>query len=221
MKVTDGVYAYVWKGYFVNNANMFYFGEPLNILFDPGLKNYLDTRFNEMKSDGINTPDIRYIVNTHSHPDHFEGSLNFMDTGIPLAMHEDEISFYNKMGPQFFQMFGMAFPEIEFQVILKEGVWEVAGTELQVFHTPGHSPGSVCIYWKEKKALVCGDLVFEQSVGRVDFPGGDGKKLIESIKKISQLDIEILLPGHMNIITGAAAIRKNFELIERNYFSMI
>jgi hydroxyacylglutathione hydrolase len=221
MKVTDGVYAYVWKGHFVNNANMFYFGEPLNILFDPGLKNYLDMRFNEMKSDGIDTTDIRYIVNTHSHPDHFEGSLNFMDKNIPVAMHEDEISFYNTVGPQFFQMFGMSFPEIEFQVVLKEGVWEVAGTGLQVFHTPGHSPGSVCIYWKEKKALVCGDLVFEQSVGRVDFPGGDGKKLIESIKKISQLDIEILLPGHMNIITGAAAIRKNFELIERYYFSMI
>jgi len=39
MKVADGVFSYVWKGYFVNNANMFYFGEPLNILFDPGLKN--------------------------------------------------------------------------------------------------------------------------------------------------------------------------------------
>lgn len=59
MKVADGVFSYVWKGYFVNNANMFYFGEPLNILFDPGLKNYMDTRFGEMKSDGIN-PDIRF-----------------------------------------------------------------------------------------------------------------------------------------------------------------
>lgn len=221
MKVTDGVYAYVWKGYFVNNANMFYFGEPLNILFDPGLKNYMDTRFAEMKQDGINTADIRWIVNTHSHPDHFEGSLHFAEQKIPLAMHEDEITFYKKMGPGFFQMFGMAFPKIDFQVVLKEGVWEVAGTGLQVFHTPGHSPGSICVYWKEKKALVCGDLVFEQSVGRVDFPGGDGRQLIESIRKIAQLDIEILLPGHMNIITGAAAIRKNFELIERYYFSMI
>jgi hydroxyacylglutathione hydrolase len=219
MKVTDGVYAYVWKGYFVNNANMFYFGEPLNILFDPGLKNYIDTRFNEMKSDGIDTGDIRWIVNTHSHPDHFEGSLLFSEKKTPIAMHEDEIAFYNNIGPQFFQMFGMPFPKVDFQVVLKEGIWEVAGTELQVFHTPGHSPGSISIYWKEKKALLCGDLVFEQSVGRVDFPGGDAKKLVESIKKISQLDIEILLPGHMNIITGASAIRKNFELIERYYFS--
>lgn len=221
MKVTDGVFAYVWKGYFVNNANMFYFGEPLNILFDPGLRNYIDTRFAEMKSDGINPDEIRHVVNTHCHPDHFEGSLYFKDKHVPLAMHEEEIAFYNKIGPQFFQMFGMAFPSIDFQVLLKEGPWEVSGTELQVFHTPGHSPGSICVYWKEKKTLVCGDLVFEQSVGRVDFPGGDANKLIESIKKISRLDIEILLPGHMNIITGADTIKKNFELIERYYFSML
>ncbi|HPG52022.1 MAG TPA: MBL fold metallo-hydrolase [Spirochaetota bacterium] len=221
MKVADGVFSYVWKGYFVNNANMFYFGEPLNILFDPGLKNYMDTRFGEMKSDGINPDDVRHVVNTHCHPDHFEGSLYYNEKNIPLAMHEDEIAFYNKLGPQFFQMFGMSFPGIDFQVILKEGTWEVSGVELQVYHTPGHSPGSICVYWKEKKALVCGDLVFEQSVGRVDFPGGDAKKLVESIKKISRLDIEILLPGHMNIITGADAIQKNFELIERYYFSML
>lgn len=218
MKVIDGVYSYVWNGQFVNNANMFYFGEPLNILFDPGLRNYLDVRFGEMKKDGVNPESVKYLVNTHCHPDHFEGSLAFAEKNIPICMHEDEIAFYNEVGPQFFQMFGMRFPAMEFNVRMKEGTWNINGTELQVYHTPGHSPGSVCVYWKEKKTLVCGDLVFEQSVGRVDFPGGDGRKLIESIKRMARLDVEILLPGHMNIITGADAVRKNFELIERYYF---
>lgn len=221
MKICEGVYSYVWKGYFVNNANMFYFGEPLNILFDPGLKNYLDMRFEEMKKDGLDPKNIKYCANTHCHPDHFEGSLEFAQKKIPIAMHEEEIVFYNKLGPQFFQMFGMAFPKLEFDIVLKDGLWTVNGTDLEIYHTPGHSPGSVSIYWKEKKTLVCGDVVFEQSVGRVDFPGGDGEKLIESIKRISKLDIEYLLPGHMNIITGASAIRKNFEMIENYYFSMM
>ena len=221
MKVADGVYSYVWKGYFVNNANMFYFGEPLNILIYPGLKNYLDVRFEEMKGDGLNPDDIRYVVNTHCHPDHFEGSIDFMNKNIMLGMHEEEIAFYNTIGPKFFQMFGMQTPALEFQLQLKEGTWNVGGTALEIYHTPGHSPGSICIYWKEKKTLVCGDLVFEQSVGRVDFPGGDGKKLIESVKKISQLDIEILLPGHMNIITGADNIKKNFDLLVKYYFPMM
>jgi hydroxyacylglutathione hydrolase len=221
MKVTDGVYSYVWKGYFVNNANMFYFGEPLNILFDPGLKNYLDVRFDEMKKDGLNPDDIRYVVNTHCHPDHFEGSMLFLDKNVAIGMHEEEIAYLKKVGPGFFQMFGMSLPEIEFKLPMHEGKWKVGGTELEVFHTPGHSPGSISVYWKEKKTLVCGDLVFEQSVGRVDFPGGDGKKLVESVKKISGLDIEILLPGHMNIITGAENVKKNFELLEKYYFPMM
>ncbi len=221
MKVCDGVYSYVWKGYFVNNANMFYFGEPLNILFDPGLKNYLDMRFEEMKKDGLDPKEIRYCINTHCHPDHFEGSLDFAARKVPVGMHGDEIAFYNKLGPQFFQMFGMTFPKIEFDLVMKEGVWNVDGTDLDIYHSPGHSPGSICVYWKEKKTLVCGDVVFEQSVGRVDFPGGDGDRLIESIKRISKLEIEHLLPGHMNIISGARAVKKNFEMIENYYFSMM
>ncbi|TFH39686.1 MAG: MBL fold metallo-hydrolase [Chrysiogenales bacterium] len=221
MKVCEGVYAYVWKGHFVNNANMFYFGKPFDILFDPGLKDYLDVRFEEMKSDGLDWSDIAYIVDTHCHPDHFEGSLLFAERNIPLCMHGEEIDFYNKMGPAFFQMFGMPFPKIDFNISMKEGIWDVGGAELEVFHTPGHSPGSISVYWREKKALVCGDLIFDQSVGRVDFPGGDADALIESIKKISRLDIEYLLPGHMGIITGADNVKQNFEMIEKYYFSML
>ncbi len=221
MIVCEGVYAYVWRGHFVNNANMFYFGEPFNILFDPGLQNYLDVRFEDMKSDGIEIDSIARVVNTHCHPDHFEGSLYFADKKVPVSMHGKEIEFYNKLGPGFFQMFGMPFPKIEFDVPLEEGIWNPGGGELEIFHTPGHSPGSICIYWKEKKAMVCGDLVFDQSVGRVDFPGGDGKALIESIKKISDLDIEYLLTGHMEIVTGSDRVKRNFEMIEKYYFSML
>ncbi len=220
MKITDGIYAYIWTGIFENNCNMFYFGEPLNILFDPGLKHYVDMRFDLMKKDGLDPAGIQYIVNTHCHPDHMEGSLLFRGKGPMIAMHEKEIAFYDREGPAFFRMFGMAFPEFKFDIQLQDGSWRVGDTDLEIIHTPGHSPGSVSIYWPEKKTLVCGDLVFEQSFGRVDFPGGDARQLIESIKKISALDIEILLPGHMNFIQGKENVRKNFLSIER-YFSMI
>ena len=221
MKVCDGVYSYVWKGVMVNNCNTYYFGEPFNILFDPGLANYVDTRFEEMKRDDIDPKNIKHVVNTHCHPDHFEGSEQFMNDGLPIAMLDTEIEFLNQFGPGFFQMFGMAFPELTFENILKEGIWNIEGSDLEIIHTPGHSPGSACIYWKEKKTMVCGDLVFQQSVGRTDFPGGDGKKMVESIKKIMNYDIEYLLPGHMDIIVGADEVKKNFELIEQYYFSMM
>jgi len=220
MKVTEGIYAYIWTGIFENNCNMFYLGDPLNILIDPGLKNYVDVRFEQMKKDGLDPEKIQYILNTHCHPDHMEGSLLFEDKDIKIAMLQEEIDFYNQEGPGFFRMFGMPFPKLTFDVPLKEGTWNVNGTDLEVFHTPGHSPGSLCLYWPEKKALVCGDLVFEQSFGRVDFPGGDGRKLVESIKKVSGLDVEILLPGHMNFIQGKQYVQRNFREIEQ-YFHLI
>jgi glyoxylase-like metal-dependent hydrolase (beta-lactamase superfamily II) len=55
----------------------------------------------------------------------------------------------------------------------------------------------------------------------VDFPGGDGKKLKESIRRVSGLDIEWLLPGHGPILKGADQVKRNFELIESTYFAML
>lgn len=221
MKIIDGIFAYTWKSNFENNSNMYYFGEPLNILFDPGLNNYVDLRMMEMQKDGLNPENIKYIVNTHGHPDHFEGSTYFMGKNIPIAMHKDEIDFVNKIGPMFCEMMGMQFPDIKFDKVLGEGKWKIGNTELEIFATPGHSPGSICIYWPEKKTLVCGDLVFENSVGRTDFPGGNGELLKNSIKKISGLDIEILLPGHMGFIKGKNAVSKNFDSIINQYFAYI
>ncbi len=217
MKVCDGIYAYIWRGVFENNCNMYYFGEPLNILFDPGLARHMDLRFEEMKKDGLNPDDIKYVVNTHAHPDHFEGSMQFEGKGVSIGMYKDDIDYINEFGPGFAQMLGMQMPSIKFDTVLELGNWNVGDIELEIFHTPGHSPGSVSIYWPEKKALVCGDLIFEASFGRVDFPGGDGNLLKKSIEEMSKLDIEALLPGHMNYIYGKDMVVKNFEIV-RNYF---
>jgi glyoxylase-like metal-dependent hydrolase (beta-lactamase superfamily II) len=73
----------------------------------------------------------------------------------------------------------------------------------QVFHTPGHSNGSVCYYEQDKKILIPGDLIFTGgSFGRYDFPGGSLSLLINSIKRMNDLDIDFLLPGHMSIGNG-------------------
>jgi glyoxylase-like metal-dependent hydrolase (beta-lactamase superfamily II) len=89
---------------------------------------------------------------------------------------------------------------------------------LTVFHTPGHSPGSICIYWPDKKALITGDLVFNGSVGRTDFPGGSITTLKQSIERVSQLDVEYLLPGHStemgSIIEGKRRVEQNFRAIK-------
>ena len=92
---------------------------------------------------------------------------------------------------------------------------------MDIIHTPGHSPGSVTLYWSREKALFTGDLVFKDGVGRTDLPGGDGTQLKESIKGLKNLDVEWLLSGHGEVIAGAENVKKNFETVESFYFGYV
>jgi len=98
---------------------------------------------------------------------------------------------------------------------------KIGNLNFEVIHTPGHSPGSVCLYWPDRKTLFTGDVVFNQGVGRTDLPGGDGEKLKESIRKISRLDVDYLLTGHGDIVAGEEAVKQNFKAIEDFWFGYI
>jgi len=66
-----------------------------------------------------------------------------------------------------------------------------------VIHTPGHTPGSICLHEVQSKSLFSGDTIFPQgSIGRTDLPGGSPQDIVRSISKIAQLDITTLYPGH-------------------------
>ncbi|MBW1888668.1 MAG: MBL fold metallo-hydrolase, partial [Deltaproteobacteria bacterium] len=71
------------------------------------------------------------------------------------------------------------------------------------------------------KALFTGDVVFYQGVGRTDIPGGNGKTLKESIKKISRLDLDYLLPGHGEAVSGRDHVKNNFKQIEDFWFAYL
>jgi glyoxylase-like metal-dependent hydrolase (beta-lactamase superfamily II) len=88
---------------------------------------------------------------------------------------------------------------------------ELAGLELDVIHTPGHSPGHVTYSIPEENAIFSGDVLFQGSVGRVDLPGGDGPTLMESIRVLldSHPDETVVHPGHMGITTLGAERASN------------
>jgi hydroxyacylglutathione hydrolase len=221
MKVTDGVYAYPWTNMMENNCNTYVLQGDGLILIDPGLKRHVSDILAQMKRDGLDPQDIKLIMTTHSHPDHLDGVARFADSDIQMTMHEDEEKFLKNVGGEFFRMFGLDQPKYRVDFYAAEGDLKAAGITLKIILTPGHSPGSICIYWPEKETLITGDVVFCGSIGRTDFPGGSSGTLKKSIEKISAIDAAYLLPGHNEILEGKEEIKNNFEFIKRSFFSFL
>jgi len=221
MRFTEEIYVYEWKDYYANNCNSFYIGGSVKALVDPGLSSYVPNLLESMEMDGIAKDDIRYIINTHSHPDHYEGSKLFNDADVKIALHEDEIAFMNGDGAQLYNLFGLNPPDVKINMIMKTGNIVLGEESFQILHVPGHSPGSIGLYWPAKKVLFPGDVIFSQNVGRTDFPGGSGALLKKSITALSKLDTETLLPGHMEIVDGAERVKQNFQMVIENVFPYI
>jgi glyoxylase-like metal-dependent hydrolase (beta-lactamase superfamily II) len=191
-----------------------------------------------LERDGLKAEDIGLIINTHSHPDHCEANEALVERSKAKAgansakralitIHEDEAEYQRAMGALFAKMLGR---EVKFEAdfYLKEGqlnLGQESRINLEILHTPGHSPGSISLYWPDNGVLITGDVVFFGSVGRTDIPGGDGELLKQSIERLSELDVEYLLPGHStefgSIIRGKEEVKQNFDFIIANYFPLL
>jgi glyoxylase-like metal-dependent hydrolase (beta-lactamase superfamily II) len=222
MKIREHLYGYIWTDYRANNCNTFLIrSEKSACLVDPGHRAFLPQLLQSMRNDGIPRELVTSVIVTHCHPDHLEGALDFRKQGAVLGIHRREEDFLKEIGPYFARMFGWAMPEISFDFYLEEGPLEIGGESFQVLETPGHSPGSISLFWEEPRALFSGDLVFAQGVGRTDFPGGDAKLLKASIRRCRGLKAALLLPGHGECLTTPDEVERNFELVERMYFSYL
>ena len=142
----------------------------------------------------------KYLLNTHCHLDHVFGNKFISDTyGLLLHLHEKEkivLDYAPTAGLQWNMPFENYRGEL---VFLKEGdIIRLGESELKIFFTPGHSPGSICFYCEEQQFIISGDVLFRQSIGRTDLPGGDFDTLINSIRqKLFVLPGEVVVyPGH-------------------------
>lgn len=216
MKITDGLHAFLWRDPTSNNCNTYLIDGDKRILIDPGHRHLFTRVEMELREVGLSPEDIDLVIVTHAHPDHMEAVEMFAKPTL-FAMGLDEINFLRDMAEQYRGDPGVLEPDF----FLQEGELKVGRNTFQVVLAPGHSPGSICLYWPGQKVLFTGDVVFNQGIGRTDLPGGDGRLLKESIRRLAALDAEYLLSGHGEIISGAENVTANFKMIEQEWFGYL
>lgn len=141
------------------------------------------------------------LINTHCHLDHVFGNPFVVKTwGIGLEIHEGELPVLGSFD-RVCQMYGIPFHEVQpMPVNFIEGgeIVTFGNTRLKVLYTPGHSPASISFYCQEGGFVLAGDVLFLESIGRTDLPGGHFDTLVQSIR--TQLftlpDETIVYPGH-------------------------
>ena len=221
MKLEKDLYAYLWQDPYENNCNTYVIGGEKTILIDPGHSRYVSRILKEMEKDGISPERIDVVIVTHSHPDHLEGLDAFLDKPVKIAMSHEEDRYLLNSGKLLYEMMRQPPPSYRIDFYLKEGELHIGERMFQIYLTPGHSPGSLSIYWPERKALFTGDLIFRGGVGRTDFPGGDSKRLVDNIERLAGLDTEILLSGHGDVVKGREEVLENFEFIRQSVYAYL
>lgn len=141
------------------------------------------------------------IIATHGHVDHVGQVKTLKEKfSVPFYMHPADLFLINDpIWPGFERQIGANLPCPEPDLTLEEGMEINLGkTSIRVLHTPGHTPGLCCLYMKEEKVLIAGDLLFKGGVGRWDLPGGNLEDLKKSLRRVfSELEDDVLVVcGH-------------------------
>jgi len=143
---------------------------------------------------------VKQIVITHAHIDHVGGAMKLRaKTGAPILLNQNDYALLKMLDMQA-SWLGMQSPgKVEIEADLKhDQVLEAGALSANVLHTPGHTEGSVCLYFPAEKLLIAGDTLFARSIGRTDLPGGSFEKIMNSLhnRVLALPDETLVIPGH-------------------------
>lgn len=164
------------------------------IFVDPGAAG--DKVVDRLKQEGLT---IKYILLTHGHYDHILGLEAMKDAcGAPVYAHKDEEECLKNPGINLSEHLMKSVSAAADKYLNDGDELELCGMKFRVIHTPGHTQGGCCYFFYEDDVLISGDSLFQESIGRTDFPGGSMSTLIRCIKdKLFTLpDSTKVYPGH-------------------------
>ena len=200
-KIADSIYFLVSRS-MDSNITFIQSGDH-HVLVDTGTGMNYHALDKELQNLGSSLSQLTDIVLTHSHIDHIGGVIPIVEEGSPkIHLHRAEGEPINEgnMSQTLSDTFGVDLPPLKIEGLLEEGsILEFGDVKMEVYHTPGHSLGSICLMILDTGILITGDTLFPGgSFGRTDFPTGDERALVASLKRISEMTFEIGLPGHMH-----------------------
>jgi glyoxylase-like metal-dependent hydrolase (beta-lactamase superfamily II) len=221
-KITEEVYHIPGQDEFMPDSHAYILGKPSSqnlSLIDPGVVRKGGYKIQAIQKEGIELSSIKRIIMTHTHLDHI-GCLAEIQKQIPwseLWMHQLEADLLEQgderavYGMDTFRVvsqlqFGLKPGAFKFQVNRKlQGgeTLDLGDTAWEVIHIPGHSMGSIGLYHRPMKILIPGDVVYaDYAIGRYDLFGANGPELRKSLIRLAELGVDILLPGHNQIVKG-------------------
>lgn len=189
------------------DSNVYVFED---VIVDTGTGQNIDYILSSLKKARYNPSDLSLIVNTHNHYDHIGGNA-YLD--LKVAMHQEDAKALEE-GDEMATaacMFGKSMDKVKVDRLLQEGD---KIHDFEVLHTPGHTPGGICLYNGE--TLISGDTVFaDGGFGRVDL-GGNIDSMRKSLKRLSELEFKYLLPGHGPCASdGPKHVKMAYEIVKQ------
>ncbi len=219
-RITEGIVWIPGQDQFIPDAHMYVLGDPKGddiTLIDAGLMRKSDYKLKVLEALDIEVSQVKRLILTHSHLDHI-GCLPELKRKIPHmevwlhTLEAEELEVGNEMTVYGMNLFKTM---VQAQFGLKDGVFKMGvdkrlneGDQLlldgilwEVLHLPGHSKGSIGLYNRSSRIFISGDTIYsDYAIGRFDLYGADPKELRDSLERIVGLEIDVLLPGHNNIM---------------------